>query len=89
MLNVFDSRYTVPSRRSAAEEHIPKMYLDLKSEIQLFINANKSTLMLMFSFTTDLWSSAILDPYMSLTVHVITTEMVINKPNTFLTNILV
>ena len=33
----------------------------------------------MFSFTTDLWSSAVLDPYISLTIHFMTAEMQLER----------
>ena len=79
MLKVFDPRYVAPSRRSATEDSIPKMYLEKKSEIEKSIQANKSSVIPMFSFTTDLWSSAILDPYISLTIHYITAEMELKK----------
>ena len=75
MLKVFDNRFTLPSRRTITETNIPDMYMRLRCKIQQLVLDNKHDILPMFSFTTDLWSSATLEPYMSLTIHYLTPDM--------------
>ena len=78
MLAAFDNRYKLPSRRTVSDEHIPQMYMKIKSDIQSAISENKHDAP-RFSFTTDLWSSATMEPYISLTIHFVNSEMSLKK----------
>ena len=79
MLKAFDKRFNLPSRRTLTDTHIPAKYIAKRTSIQKLLDENKSTFLPMFSFTTDLWSSATLDPYMSLTVHYIDEAMTMKQ----------
>lgn len=79
MIKTFDPRYTVPSRRTVTDQELPKLYLTLKSKIQAAIDLNKNSMIPMFSFTTDLWSSCTMEPYISLTIHFINIDMELQR----------
>lgn len=71
MLAAFDSRYKLPSRRTISDTYLSKSYSDTRSCIQQLITSAISSGqgVPMLSFTTDLWTSSIQEPYISLTVH--------------------
>ena len=58
LLATLDSQYDVPGRTYFSSTAIPCAYNSVRSELQR-------------TLTTDLWSSATMAPYMSLTVHFI------------------
>ena len=69
LLGTFDARYEIPSRTYFSRTALPALYAkvcdDVKAELQ------GATF---FSATSDLWSSQGLLPYISLTVHFLTSE---------------
>lgn len=76
MLSVFDVRYSSPSRRTITADVIPARFLKMKAETRTVIHKARHMLsqtlkIPLFSFTTDLWSSVTMDPYISLTIHFI------------------
>jgi len=74
MLQKFDKQYELPGKTYFSETAVPKMYSTVKTSI-------KSELMNIdyFSATTDMWSSVNMTPYMSLTVHYLSTEWVLKS----------
>lgn len=81
MISALNPRYVPPSRRRLTENEIPKLYLKKKRTIQKEINDIRSGSydLAMFSFTTDLWSSITMEPYMSLTMHFIDDNFQLHK----------
>lgn len=79
MLKTFDGRYTLPSRRSITDEELPHMFMEICTKIQQVVEDNKTDFLPMFSFTTDLWSSCTMEPYISLTVHFVTADFQMMK----------
>ena len=72
MVNTFDKRYTLPSRKYFSRTALPKMYASLKEKVRKEL-ASVS----FFSSTTDLWSSIGMKPYISFTVHFIDSQWVL------------
>ena len=66
MLYQFNPRYQLPTRKHFTKVAIPALVNDVKSKIEEQI---KSKQLDYFSATTDLWTSAAGDPYMTYTVH--------------------
>ncbi len=69
MLRKLDQRYEPPSRKYFSNIAIPKMYEELKDTVTDELKNVDH-----YSCTSDLWSSAKMEPYISLTVHFITDE---------------
>ncbi|KAK0137794.1 Zinc finger BED domain-containing protein 1 [Merluccius polli] len=69
LLTTLDCQYEVPGRTYFSTTAIPRAYTHVRSELQRVISAVEH-----FSFTTDMWSSTNMTPYMSLTLHFIDTE---------------
>lgn len=66
LLNDFDPKYELPSRKYFSQQAIPKLYNKTKEGVlQQLQNAE------FFSATSDMWSSNTMEPYMSYTVHFI------------------
>ena len=68
MLYQFNPRYQLLTRKHFTKVAIPALVNDVKSKIEEQI---KSKQLDYFSATTDLWTSAAGDPYMTFTVHFI------------------
>lgn len=66
LINTIDPKYQLPSRKYFAEEALPRLYIATRQRVTEKL-ANVSY----FSTTTDLWSSRMSEPYLSLTVHYI------------------
>lgn len=66
MLETFDSRYEIPSRKYFTNTAIPSLYSKVHDTV-----ANEVKLAEFYSSTTDMWSSQGLLPYISYTVHFI------------------
>ncbi|XP_067934678.1 E3 SUMO-protein ligase ZBED1-like [Watersipora subatra] len=69
MLAALEPRFQCPSRKFFSNTAIPALYNSMKSELVSQVN-NLSA----FSITTDGWSSIAGDPYMSLSIHFIDSE---------------
>ena len=64
MLATFDPRYELPSRKYFSKTGIPRLYNSVKSTVEKELKE-----MQFVSATTDLWSSEVMHPYISLTIH--------------------
>ncbi|KAI2645977.1 E3 SUMO-protein ligase ZBED1 [Labeo rohita] len=64
-----DKRYKIPSRTHFNQVAIPKLYNECKMSVESELREIDH-----FATTTDLWTSRTTEPYISLTVHFITTN---------------
>ena len=62
----FDPRYTPPSRETMSQKYLPKLYEITREKVLTKLNEAQH-----FAFTTDMWSSRGMTPYMGFTVHFI------------------
>ena len=69
MLESFDPRYQLPSRKHFSKTAIPALFNSTQSALTSTLQEVKH-----FSSTTDLWSSVCMQPYLSYTVHYITKD---------------
>ena len=69
MLESFDPRYQLPSRKHFSKTAIPALFNSTQSALASTLQEVKH-----FSSTTDLWSSVCMQPYLSYTVHYITKD---------------
>ena len=70
MLLKFNPRYQIPSRKHFTDYEIPQLYSHVKDNI--VVESLKEVEF--FAATTDLWSSDSCHPYLTLTVHFISTN---------------
>ena len=63
-------RYQIPSRRHFTDHEIPRLYSHVKDNI-VAVSLKES---IFFAATTDLWTSGSHHPYLTLTVHFITSN---------------
>ena len=69
MISTFNPRYDLPTRSYFSQIAIPALYHEVrKDSIAVEIDVEH------FSGTTDLWSSPAMEPYLSYTIHYITTS---------------
>ena len=66
LLNDFDPKYDIPSRKYFSQQAIPNLYNETKEGVLWQIQNIE-----FFSATSDMWSSQTMEPYMSYTVHFI------------------
>lgn len=69
LLQKFDKQYELPGKTYFSETAVPKMYNTVRASVQSELKNVDY-----FSATTDMWSSVNMTPYMSLTVHYLTTD---------------
>lgn len=69
LLQKFDKQYDLPGKTYFSETAVPKMYNTVRASVQSELKSVD-----FFSATTDMWSSVNMTPYMSLTVHYLTTD---------------
>ena len=69
LLEKFDKQYELPGKTYFSETAVPKMYNSVRASVQSELRSVD-----FFSATTDMWSSVNMTPYMSLTVHYLTTD---------------
>ncbi|XP_056437049.1 E3 SUMO-protein ligase ZBED1-like [Gadus chalcogrammus] len=69
LLEKFDKQYELPGKTYFSETTVPKMYNSVRASVQSELRSVD-----FFSATTDMWSSVNMTPYMSLTVHYLTTD---------------
>ncbi|XP_078020895.1 E3 SUMO-protein ligase ZBED1-like [Epinephelus lanceolatus] len=69
LLQKFDKQYELPGKTYFSETAVPKMYNTARALVQSELKNVDY-----FSATTDMWSSVNMTPYMSLTVHYLTTD---------------
>ena len=68
MIHQFNPRYQLPTRKHFTKVAVPALVTEVKSKIEQQI---KSKQLDYFSATTDLWTSAAGDPYITFTTHFI------------------
>ena len=66
LLNDFDPKYELPSRKYFSQKAIPKLYNETKDGVLQQLQHAE-----FFSATSDMWSSNTMEPYMSYTIHFI------------------
>ncbi len=66
LIQTLDKRYQLPSRTHFTWVAIPEMYEKCKAGVEYELKQVKY-----YATTTDMWSSRMMEPYMSLTVHYI------------------
>ncbi len=69
LLNDFDPKYDIPSRKYFSQQAIPKLYNKTKEGVLWQLQNIE-----FFSATSDMWSSNTIKPYMSYTVHFIDSD---------------
>ena len=69
LLEWFDSKYELPSRKYFSQTALPALYAKTREAVNKELEEVKEAGY--FAATTDLWSSAISEPYISYTVHFI------------------
>lgn len=71
MVNLFNPRYKLPSRKYFSKNEIPKLYNDTVEKIKhKLVKINNSNI----SITTDCWTSTAGAPYIAITCHFIDEE---------------
>jgi hypothetical protein len=74
MLQTFDSQYELPGRTYVSQTAIPQLYNSVKDEILKEMKDIQ-----FYSATTDMWSSTNMTPYISLTIHFITSDWTLHS----------
>ena len=69
LVKTLDKRYELPSRNYFSRTALPAMYIKIKAKVEAELQDTSY-----FAATTDLWSSRTMEPYMSLTVHFISSD---------------
>ena len=67
MVSKLNPRYHLPSRKHFSDQEIPQLYSHVRDSVVMPALKEAES----FSATTDLWTSAATEPYMTLTVHFI------------------
>ena len=65
LVSVLNPRYQLPSRKHFSDQEIPQLYTHVRDTVVMPALREAE----FFSATTDLWTSAASEPYMTLTVH--------------------
>ncbi|XP_015375592.1 PREDICTED: zinc finger BED domain-containing protein 1-like [Diuraphis noxia] len=66
MIQLLDSRYEIPSRRTLGRTIIPRIFSTVKNKVKTLLNQAKHV-----AITTDIWTSMNTDSYITMTVHVL------------------
>lgn len=69
LLQKFDKQYELPGKTSFSDTAVPKMYNAVRALVKSELKDVEY-----FSATTDMWSSVNMTPFMSLTVHYLTSD---------------
>jgi len=70
MINTLDKRYSMPSRKYFSNVALSALYTQCRTTVETELRDDVQN----FAATTDLWSSRTMEPYMSLTVHFISSD---------------
>ena len=70
LVSVLNPRYQLHTRRHFSDQEIPQLYTHVRDNVVMPALREAEC----FSATTDLWTSANSDPYLTLTVHFIDKE---------------
>ncbi|XP_055040058.2 E3 SUMO-protein ligase ZBED1 [Misgurnus anguillicaudatus] len=74
MIKTLDPRYEMPSRKYFSQVAIPNLYQKHRAKLETDLATVHH-----FAATTDMWSSRTMEPYLSLTVHFISEEWVLQS----------
>ncbi|XP_063216906.1 zinc finger BED domain-containing protein 4-like [Bacillus rossius redtenbacheri] len=74
LLNELEPGYEVPSRTTFSRSIVPKIYREEKAKLAEEIKTDVDDGLQSVSFTTDMWSSARQDSFISLTSHYLTKD---------------
>lgn len=66
LIHTLDPRYVVPSRKYFTRVELPRLYAETRAKVEKEIRD-----VCFYALTTDLWTSRVTQPYMSLTIHFI------------------
>lgn len=69
MVSILDRRYKIPSRNYFSQVAIPDMYNTCRTSVSFELSGVEY-----FASTTDLWSSRTTEPYLSFTVHFLSSD---------------
>ncbi|XP_057208062.1 E3 SUMO-protein ligase ZBED1-like [Triplophysa rosa] len=69
MIKTIDKRYSLPSRNYFSSVALPNLYTQCRVTVEKDLQDMQN-----FAATVDLWSSRTMEPYLSLTVHFITSD---------------
>ena len=75
MVSKLNPRYQIPSRRHFSDYEIPHLYSHVRDNVVL-PKLKEATF---FSATTDMWTSAANDSYMTITIHFISSDWELNS----------
>ena len=70
MVSKLNPRYQLPARRHFSEYEIPHLYSHIRNDVVV----PKLKELIFYSATTDMWTSAANDSYMTVTIHFITSD---------------
>ncbi len=74
MIHKLDPRYNMPSRKYFSKTALPAMYEECRGRVQTALSTAN-----VYASTADMWSSRATEPYISLTVHYITSDWSLNS----------
>ncbi len=74
MIHKLDPRYNMPSRKYFSKTALPAMYEECRGRVQTALSTAD-----FYASTADMWSSRATEPYISLTVHYITSDWSLNS----------
>ncbi len=74
MIKTLDPRYVIPSRKYFSQTAIPNLYQQHRAKLEVDLATVPH-----FAATTDMWSSRSMEPYLSLTVHFISDDWVLQS----------
>ncbi|XP_035984201.1 zinc finger BED domain-containing protein 1-like isoform X1 [Fundulus heteroclitus] len=69
LVKVLDPRYVMPSRKHFSQVELPRLYDACRAKVEREVCSVGH-----FALTTDLWTSRVTQPYMSVTIHFISED---------------
>ena len=74
LVKTLDPRYNMPDRKHFSHVQLPRMYEECRAKVKEELQHVEY-----YALTTDLWTSRVTQPYMSLTVHFINKDWVLTS----------
>lgn len=74
LVKTLDPRYKIPDRKHFSDVQLPRKYEECRAKVKEELEHVKY-----YALTTDLWSSRVTQPYMSLTIHFINNDWVLRS----------
>ncbi|XP_013884939.1 zinc finger BED domain-containing protein 1 [Austrofundulus limnaeus] len=69
LVKVLDPRYFMPSRKHFSQVELPRLYDACRTKVEKEVRS-----VVHYALTTDLWTSRVTQPYMSVTIHFISED---------------